>query len=99
MATEPETNTNSFFNSSFSFTIKTLLPSICIIFGSGFGLGVFITSQTDKIEIQELKLENSQKLQVEVEKCNELRVDYYSKKVEELNGVVNEIKKGGASGK
>ncbi len=97
--TRPNSNTNSLFDAPFSFPLKVLLPSIIAIFGAGFGVGTYVAIQSNKLEILQLKTENYEKVQTEIQKGKDKELEFYSKKVEGLQEVVNSLQKGGKSGK
>ena len=95
---KPLTNTTSLFSLPFSFTLKAILPSIVTIFVSGYGLGMYITTQSNKLELIQIQTKHQEELQTEIQKYKDLKLEYYAKKVEDLQGVVNQIKKGGEGG-
>jgi hypothetical protein len=70
-----------------------IVIGIFTIFSMGFGAGVVIERNNSTLEKIQMNLKFNEQLAQEREKCVQLKIEQFGKKVNDLETVVNEIKK------
>jgi len=98
-AQQKNSNSVSLVDMSFSFSVKTIVSTIIAIFGFGYSISYYITKQTDKQEINELKTANAEKLQAEKDKGKDREFQIMQKRIDDLEKQLEKFPKGSKYGK
>lgn len=93
-------NETRWYNSAIEISPLKALSVLVTFFGLGYGLGSWVTYNNNKFDKIELQRQADARLQEEVNKNREDKLDVYGKSLDELKSVVKELeKKGGKNGK
>jgi hypothetical protein len=73
--------------------VVAAFTAVASIFGIGYGVGIYKQSFDSKIEKMEMKQDCNEKVQTAIENCRETKLTEYSKSVDDIRAIVNELKK------
>lgn len=86
-------NNTTWYNSPIEISLLKAISVLVTFLGFGYGLGAYVTYNGSKFDKIELQRQADTRLQEEINKCREEKLEVYGKSLDELKTVVKELEK------